>query len=151
MRYGTIPDVEKPVSRIVFGSSLAAMNPMPFGMPMPKEFAEKAKIDPMELLDAVFAAGINTFDAAAFYGEEALGKWMDSRKNRDKVVILTKGCSTNDYRDRVTTYDPLSDINDSYAKPKQTTLTSIYFIGIIQMLTFLLSWNCSPNFIKMGA
>lgn len=127
MKYGTIPGVSKPVSRIVFGTSLAVMNPMPFGFPMPEEFAQKMKGNPMELLDAVYATGINTFDAAAFYGEETLGKWVESRGLRDQVVILTKGCSTNDYRDRVTTYDLLSDIHDSFVKLK-TDYIDIYLL-----------------------
>ncbi|MBD5393036.1 MAG: aldo/keto reductase [Lachnospiraceae bacterium] len=47
-----------------------------------------------KLLDAALDAGINTFDTAENYGasEQMLGKWIKKRKNRDKVVIITKGC-----------------------------------------------------------
>ena len=44
------------------------------------------------LLDGVLASGINTFDCARSYGkaENALGKWLETRKYRDKVIILSK-------------------------------------------------------------
>lgn len=44
------------------------------------------------LLDGVLDSGINTFDCARSYGkaENALGKWLESRKCRDKVIILSK-------------------------------------------------------------
>lgn len=121
MRYGNIPGVSLPVSRIVFGASLAVMNLRP-GMTLPPQTT-----DPMELLDAVYSAGINTFDSAAIYGEETVGKWVASRGNRDRVVLLTKGCSNNPWRDRVTTYDLLSDFHDSLAK-LQTDYVDIYLL-----------------------
>lgn len=44
------------------------------------------------LLDEMFSAGITAFDTARQYGrsEECLGKWISSRKNRERVYILTK-------------------------------------------------------------
>ena len=44
------------------------------------------------LLDGVLDSGINTFDCARSYGkaENALGKWLESRKCRDNVIILSK-------------------------------------------------------------
>lgn len=123
MRYGTVPGVELPISRIVFGASLPVMNQNP-DVP---GISQQKTADPMELLDAVFAAGINTFDAAAIYGEETLGKWVTARGNRENVVLLTKGCSNNKWRDRVTTYDLLSDFHDSLAK-LQTDYVDIYLL-----------------------
>ena len=78
MEYKNITDVKIPVSRMVFGTATSAM------MRGEQTF---------ELLDAVFAAGINTFDSARIYGmaEKSLGDWVTARGNRDKVVILTKG------------------------------------------------------------
>ena len=44
------------------------------------------------LLDGVLASGINTFDCARSYGkaENTLGKWLETRQCRDKVIILSK-------------------------------------------------------------
>lgn len=46
-----------------------------------------------ELLDRYVELGGNLFDSARHYrhSEKVLGMWMESRKNRDKVRILTKG------------------------------------------------------------
>ena len=60
--------------------------------------------------------GINTFDCANHYGEEALGEWMKDRGLLDKVVVLTKGAHHNAWRKRVTDYDILSDAHDSLKK-----------------------------------
>lgn len=51
-------------------------------------------LDNSSLLDASVDGGINTFDTARQYGmsENSLGQWMKKRNNRDKVVVLTKGC-----------------------------------------------------------
>lgn len=45
-----------------------------------------------ELLDAVYAAGVNTLDTARVYGksERTFGKWLTEKNIRDKVVILSK-------------------------------------------------------------
>ena len=53
MEYKNITDVNKPVSRIVFGTATPAM--------MRGENVFK-------LLDEIFAAGVNTFDTARSYG-----------------------------------------------------------------------------------
>ena len=77
MKYGEIPHVGKKVSRILMGTASA-----PF----------TAGEDGNELLDAVYALGINTFDTARVYGasEQVLGKWIAERGLRDQVVILSK-------------------------------------------------------------
>ena len=77
MEYGQIPYVKNKVSRIVFG----------LGSPM-----FWAGQDASELLNAVCAAGINTFDTARVYGasEQTFGKWMEEYHTRDKVVIVSK-------------------------------------------------------------
>lgn len=78
MEYINIDYVDKPLSRIVFGTATPAM--------MDGQ-------DAGELLDAVYQAGVNTFDCARIYGlaEKSLGDWMSSRDLREKVVVLTKG------------------------------------------------------------
>ncbi len=81
------------------------------------------------ILDEALARGINTFDTAKVYGdsEEVLGKWLELRKNRDKVVILTKGAHHNKFRKRVTSFDILSDVHDSLAALK-TNYIDIYML-----------------------
>ncbi len=67
-----------PVSRIFFGTA----NP-------PISTAEDSAYD---LLDNVLASGINAFDCARSYGlaENTLGKWLEARRCREKVIILSK-------------------------------------------------------------
>ena len=76
-RYGKIPGLEKPVSRMIFGTAIGPM-------------IEGKNAD--ELLDAAFAKGIHTFDTARGYGraEESLGGWMKRRDNREQVVVISK-------------------------------------------------------------
>lgn len=77
MLYTEIPYVEKKVSRIFYGTA---------GDPFSKGG------DGNELLDAILATGVNAFDTARRYGksEKSLGKWIESRDVRDKIVLLTK-------------------------------------------------------------
>lgn len=78
MEYANIKNVTKPVARLIFGTSTPAF------------FKGEDKSD---YLDELFEMGITTFDTARVYGqaESVLGKWMQSRGNREKLVILTKG------------------------------------------------------------
>ena len=103
MQYFELKYVKNPISRFIFGTAIRAMS---------------ANEDADDLLDAVFAAGINTFDTAALYGDSecSLGRWIKKRGIRDKVNVLTKGCNPNKYRNRVTTYDLKADLADSLAK-----------------------------------
>ena len=77
MEYREIEGVGKPVSRLLMGTASAAFN------------GGEAQ---NELLDAAFAAGINTIDTARVYGlaEKSIGIWLKERGNRDQVVILSK-------------------------------------------------------------
>lgn len=79
---GTIPGIDKPVSRLFFGT---AIGPMLTGQ------------NADALLDAALALGINAFDCARGYGlaEKVLGDWMRRRNNRDRVVVLTKCGNVN--------------------------------------------------------
>lgn len=85
--YAQIAELDKPVSRIFFGT---AIKPMLMG-----ENAEG-------LLDAVLAEGINAFDCARGYGnaEKALGDWIQDRNNRERIVLLTK-CGNVDLKGKV--------------------------------------------------
>lgn len=89
MKYAEIPYVDKKVSRIFYGTAAP-----PF----------MAGEDAGELLDAIFAIGVNAFDTARVYGmsEKSLGQWMEDRGNRDEVVVLGKcGHPSPDGRKRV--------------------------------------------------
>lgn len=75
---GNIPSLMKTASRIFFGTA----NP-------PVSTDEKTAYN---LLDSVLESGVNAFDCARSYGkaEQVLGKWIESRKCREKVIILSK-------------------------------------------------------------
>ena len=101
MVYGNIEGVDKPISRIVQGTSEQAQ-------------AEES------LLDGVFELGVNTFDSAHVYGrgksESMVGQWIASRGIRDQVVLLTKGAHHSSDRKRVTPFDITSELHDSLAR-----------------------------------
>ena len=73
----TIPGLNKPVSRLFFGT---AVMPIFTG----------AEVN--HIFDAAYELGINAFDTARGYGyaEKSLGIWMKARNNREQVVILSK-------------------------------------------------------------
>lgn len=77
MSYATIPYINKPVSRIFYGT---AAEPYQSGG------------DGSALLDAMRGLGITAFDTARQYGraENALGNWIASRNNREEIVLLSK-------------------------------------------------------------
>lgn len=102
MEYGNIAGLDKPVSKLVFG---CAIEPMLRG----------ENVD--ELLDAVYAQGITAFDTAENYGlsEVSLGNWIQKRKLRDKIVVISKGCHPYE-RDRVTPEDLVQDIEQSFRR-----------------------------------
>lgn len=77
VEYCSIPYVNKPVSRIFYGTAI-----QPFLMGQ----------DANEILEAVFASGITAFDCARNYmaAELSLGKWIEASGHRDEIVLLTK-------------------------------------------------------------
>ena len=123
MKYGRIPGIDKPVSRILQGTSLQG----------PPDLLEKASaLDyGLDLLDGCYESGVTTFDTGHNYGggkaERLLGKWMTSRSLRDKVVVLTKGAHHNSDRRRVTPFDISSDLHDSLAR-LQTDQIDLYLL-----------------------
>lgn len=102
MKFGNIPHVSKPVSRVIQGTVSAGFNDDESG------FA---------LLDAVVASGGNTIDTAHAYGrgdaEKRVGRWMASRGNREDMVIISKGGHPMDGVDRVTPEYITSDLHES--------------------------------------
>lgn len=127
MLYGSIPQVKKPISRLVFGTAypkmFAAFRSVYGEEP---DFQERLNAA-FALLDGVYAQGINCFDCSDHYGEEPLGEWLEARNLHDKVVILTKGAHHNRWRKRVTDFDILHDVHNSLAKLKTKHL-DIYML-----------------------
>lgn len=78
-----LPGLKKPVSRIFFGTAV---------------FPIVTGVDADALFDSMFACGVNAFDCARGYGlaEKSLGHWIQSRNNREQVVILTKCGNVHD-------------------------------------------------------
>ena len=74
---GRIPGIDMPVSRVFFGTAIREMT---------------MGGDASDLLDGVFALGVNAFDCARGYGgaEKSLGGWIRARGSRERVVILSK-------------------------------------------------------------
>ncbi len=105
MQYGQIDGVSKPVSRIVQGTTMINSGDLDGSL---------------KLLDDVFELGITTFDTAHVYGrgdnERTVGRWINERGVRDKVVIIAKGAHLSQDRNRVTPYDIEADIHDSLAR-----------------------------------
>ena len=122
MLYERIKGLDKDISKLVFGTA----TPKLFAAVAP-DAGEKEEQEAFSLLDAMFELGINTFDCAAHYGEVILGRWMEKRGIREKCVVITKGAHPNDYRQRVTDFDILSDANDSLKKLK-TDCIDIYML-----------------------
>jgi len=81
MKYGTIPGLDREVSRLVMGCD---------NQP---DLAHASAI-----FDAFVEAGGNTFDTAWLYGmgkyEKLLGRWMANRGIRKDVNVIVKGCHT---------------------------------------------------------
>lgn len=101
MKYGNIKGIGKPVSRLIFGTTNLDAGR--------QEYTD-------EILDAVYAQGINSFDTALVYGngsEIALGRWVAKRGLRDRVNIITKGCHPDGERKRVSRKELLADLSES--------------------------------------
>lgn len=113
MEYRKIKYVDKPLSNIIFGCGNPAITNGGRGR---------------KLLDAALESGITTFDTAENYGasEAALGKWMKKRKNRDKIVLITKGCHPHGYP-RVNAGALKEDLEQSLKK-LQTDFIDIYLL-----------------------
>ena len=116
MEFGKVTGVDKPVSRLVHGTIMLSVKELEKGF---------------ELLDAVYAAGCRCWDSAHLYAdgdsERVLGRWSETRKNRDEIVILTKGCHHTPDRRRVTPFDLTSELYDSLARLR-TDYIDIYLL-----------------------
>jgi aryl-alcohol dehydrogenase-like predicted oxidoreductase len=113
MKYQQIPGIDMPVSRLIQGSTIINSKDDAIG------FAQ---------LDAVLESGINCIDTARVYGDkdEFLGKWMQARNNREKVIILAKGAH-HSFRPRVTPWDIAADLHDTLHQ-MQTNYVDLYIL-----------------------
>ncbi|WP_219834182.1 aldo/keto reductase [Paenibacillus sp. R14(2021)] len=82
MQYMQIEGVNKPISRLFMGTGDL------------RNLGESER----SMLDAFVQAGGNAFDTAHQYRgrEQLLGQWLEEKKLRDKVVIMTKGAHHDD-------------------------------------------------------
>ncbi len=83
MKYGTVPHLDKRISRLVMGVDNQVTMPHAAAM-----------------FDAWYEAGGNAFDTAYIYAggvnEKMLGNWVQNRGVRNDVVVIAKGCHTPD-------------------------------------------------------
>jgi aryl-alcohol dehydrogenase-like predicted oxidoreductase len=88
MEHGTVAGIDKPVSRIVFGTDRLRSRRLSW---LPDRSLERQAFS---LLDRSFELGCNAFDTARIYrdSERTLGAWIGKRRNRDEVVVISKGC-----------------------------------------------------------
>jgi predicted dehydrogenase/aryl-alcohol dehydrogenase-like predicted oxidoreductase len=81
MTYGTVPGLDKQVSRLVMGVD-----------------NQQTLSHAAAIFDDFVERGGTTFDTAYIYGggrgEKLLGQWLTSRGNRDEVVVIGKGAHT---------------------------------------------------------
>ena len=88
MEYTKFDGIDKKVSKFFMGT---------FGMfpdNMEKHF---------QTLDAAYDLGITAIDTARAYDSEpTVGAWLESRGNRENIVLLSKGCHPADDVERVT-------------------------------------------------
>jgi len=116
MKYGSIPGLDKPVSRIFYGTAVA-----------PISSGENCD----ELLSGVISTGINAFDTGRVYGhaEKVLGDYFYRHGHRDEMVILTKGGhpSLPDMSSRMTRKNIREDLKTSLELLK-TDYIDIYLL-----------------------
>lgn len=117
-----IANCEKKLPSLIIGTS----HPSIHGALLPGA-ADTAEEDMFRLLDELWDLGLNMYDCAAVYGEEAIGRYLSVRKRYQDAVIVSKCAHPNAWRNRVTSYDMESDLHDSLAKLK-TDHIDIYLL-----------------------
>ena len=82
-----------------------------------------------ELLDGAAEKGVNAFDCARSYGcaEEVLGDWIRRRRNRDRVIVLSK---CGDIRDGIVkiSRQVISEQLETSLKTLQTDYIDLYLL-----------------------
>ena len=125
MDYGKVAGIDKPVSRIVFGTDRLRGRRLPW---LPNRSLEQQAFS---LLDRSFELGCNSFDTARIYwdSERTLGAWIRDRRNRDKVVVISKGCHPHllSRRPRLSASDVSHDLHASL-KALGTDFIDLYLL-----------------------
>ena len=105
-------NMNKPISRLIYGTAISRM--------MNGE-------DAFAILDAVYAAGITTFDTARSYmdSEISLGNWIKERRIRENVNIITKGCNPDQTGIQFSRESLRQELNESL-KCLQTESVDLY-------------------------
>ena len=100
MDYEKITYVEKPVSKLIYGT---ASEPFLSGG------------DADSILESVFNLGVNTIDTARNYrmAEKSVGHWLEEYGHRDEVVLLTKCGHPEEGRMRINEKDIREDFKVS--------------------------------------
>ena len=82
MKYNTLGGIDKPLSKLVFGTGNDKISGTDTNIAY-------------NCLDLAYENGFTVFDSAHIYGnaEENLGNWLELRGLRDKIVIIDKGCN----------------------------------------------------------
>ena len=116
MEYGAIDGMDKKISRILHGTIMLREDDLRGGF---------------ELLDGVWALGVNGFDCAYIYGggqcERVLGQWLEERGLFDEAVILTKGAHHAGPKNKVNPVDITADLTESLARCR-TEFIDIYVL-----------------------
>ena len=102
MDYGTIPYLDRKISRIVMGT----------------DFLSGQGEASYASLDRFWELGGNAFDTAFGYGESTtiLGNWLAARGLAGEAVYFDKGCHPEDGRKKVTYEDMGSDIRSNHER-----------------------------------
>lgn len=122
MEQKKIQGIEKKIPQIIIGTGQGKLkgNHSFFG---PVQDAS----DTFRMLDELWEMGLNTYDCAAIYGEDAIGQYLKARNRRNDAVIISKCAHPSIYRKRVTPFDMESDLHDSLAR-LQTDYIDIYLL-----------------------
>ena len=116
MEYGQIAGLDKPVSRLILGSSSCSTRDM-----------ERT----CAFFDRFVTLGGNAVDTAHVYGagdaERAIGMWLRGRDNREQVVLIGKGGhpDLDDWAPRINPSAIASDLGESLAR-LQTEYIDLY-------------------------
>jgi aryl-alcohol dehydrogenase-like predicted oxidoreductase len=117
MRYSEISGIDKPVPRVIQGGTMIG--------------SDLDEAESFALLDQVFEMGCNALDTAHVYSkgnsERIIGRWIQDRGLREKLVIITKGAAHSEDRRRTTAFDIASDLQDSLARLK-TAYVDLYLL-----------------------
>ena len=105
MRTIVLPGINRPVSCIALGG----------------RFGEVAEDLSFALLDEYSALGGNIVDTAHSYAEgqseRLIGRWIASRRNRQAIIVVDKGCHPDEFgRSRLSARDLHQDIDESLAR-----------------------------------